>query len=262
MSAHAGFAAGLLQPLQPAPSGWHGRAAQDGELRYAVYRNNVTHALVGAFEAAYPVLRALLGAGCFAQLARDCARAQPPRTPVLSEYVAVLPAFIATTSLLAELPYLRDVGWLEATCLRVYHAADATPLSAAAWRALRDDPQHLASAVLQLHPACDWRACTHAAADIWLAHRRVDNPELAEMADVDVDAPQDVVVWRDCDDRVRVTALPSGSASVFDALAAGTPLLQALAGVPAQTCAAVLAQLAEAGMVLALRSAPAAEARQ
>ena len=125
---------------------------------------------------------------------------------------------------------------------------------------MRDDPQQLASIVLQLHPACDWRDCTHAAADIWLAHTRVENPELAEMADVDIGTPQDVVAWRDRDDRVRVTALPSGSASVFDALAAGTPLLQALAGIPAQTCAAVLAQLAEAGMVVALRSDAATEA--
>jgi hypothetical protein len=260
VSTHAAFAAGLLQPAQPAPAGWRGRDARDRSYRYAVHRNTATHALVGAFESAYPVMRALLGAECFGRVARDCARAHPPRTPVLAEYVSVLPDFIAGTSLVADVPYLGEIAWLEAACLRVYHAADVAPLSTTAWQVLHADPQRLAGASLQLHPACAWRACTHAAADLWLAHMRAERPELAQLDAIDSARAQDVLVWRDRDGRVQVAALPPGSASAFTALAAGSGLLQALATAPADACAAVLARLAESELVVALRPAATLEA--
>lgn len=252
MNVHAGFAAGLLQPAQPVPAGLRGADPRSRAHRYAVYRNNTTSALLAAFAAAYPVLRALLGAECFAHAARECARARPPRTPVLAEYVQVLPGFLATTPLLATLPYLLDVARLEAACLRVFHAADAEALPAAAWQALQADPQRLALAHVRLHPACAWLDCTHAAASLWQAHMRAERPELAELDGINPDVAEDALAWRDPAGRVQVAALPKGCARALDALQSGTPLLQALSPLPAVACAALLAQLAGAGVVIAV----------
>lgn len=252
MNAHGAFAAGLLDPEVPPPGAIRARDARTRDHRYAVYRNNVTHALVGAFEDSFPVLRALLGADCFALLARDCARARPPRTPVLVEYVPALVAHLSGHPLLVEWPYLLDVARLEAACLRVAHAADATPVAAAAWQAWLADPPRLARARVRLHPATVWLACRHAAADLWQAHRRVAQPELAVLDGIDPGQPQDVLVWRDADDRVRVASLPTGCAAALDALHAGAPLLQALSSLPPADCAALLSYLAGAARVVAV----------
>ena len=256
MNGHADFAAGLLRPERPVPQALHAADPQAREHRYAVYRNNTTSALIAAFAAAYPVLRALLGVDGFAHLARECARATPPRTPVLAEYVQVLPGFLATTPLPATLPYLVDVARLEAACLRVFHAADADALPAAAWHALQADPQRLGQARVLLHPACAWLACTHAAADLWLAHMRAAHPELAELDQVDAYAAQDALAWRDPTGRVQVDALPSGCALALDALQRGAPLLQAVAALSPQACAALLANLAGDGLAVAVQPDP------
>lgn len=256
MNAHADFAAGLLQPARPAPAGIAARDARAREHRYAVHRNNTTSALLAAFAAAYPVLRALLGADCFAHAARECARAHPPRTPVLAEYVQVFPEFIATTPLMAELPYLADVARLEAACLRVHDAADVDPLPASAWIELQADPARLGHACVHLHPACAWLSCTHAAADLWLAHMRVARPELAELDAIDPDAAQDVLVWRDPAGRVQVAALPTGCALALDAMQQGQPLLQAVAALSPQACTVLLAHLTGDGLAFAVRLDP------
>ena len=252
MNAHGAFAAGLLDPDVPPPEAVRARDARTRGHRYAVYRNNATHALVRAFEDSFPVLRALLGADCFALLARDCARARPPRTPVLVEYVPVLVAHLSVQPALAAWPYLLDVARVEAACLRVAHAADAMPVPAAAWQALLADPPRLAEARVRLHPATAWIACRHAAADLWQAHGRAAQPELAVLDGIDPSHAQDVLVWRDADDTVRVAALPTGCAAALDALHAGAPLLQALSSLPPADCAALLSLLAGAARVVAV----------
>jgi hypothetical protein len=253
---HAGFAVGLLHPGMAAPQAILSATASGREQRYAVYRNNATMALVHAFESGYPVVRALLGEDCFLQLARDCARLHPPRTPVMAEYVGLLPCFLDGTPLAAALPYLVDVARLEAACLQVFHAADGDALPASAWLDLQADPARLARACVSLQPACAWMPCAHAAADLWLAHMRAAQPELAELEGIDVEAAQDVLVWRDPAGRVLVAALPSGCASALDALQAGEPLLRALSTLPPQACAALLAHLAGDGLAVAVRIDP------
>lgn len=252
MNAHAAFAAGLLQPTLLPPSVLSAADAHARAHRYAVYRNNSMHALVRAFEDSYPVLRALLGADCFAPVARACVRAMPPHTPVLAEYVQVLPGFIAASALVDEFPYLPDVARLEAACLRVYHAADAPSLPASAWRALQADPTRLAEARLRLHPACAWLACTHAAVDLWQAHMRAERPGLAELDGIDPDRAQDALLRRDDDGQVRVVALPPGCAAALAALHAGSALLPTLAMLPGEAAGALLAHLAGEGIVAGL----------
>ncbi|MFN7183695.1 MAG: putative DNA-binding domain-containing protein [Thermomonas haemolytica] len=258
MSVYAAFVAGLLDPDAPPPAALCATDARMRAHRYAVYRNNAIHALVCAFEDSFPVLRALLGADCFALLARDCARARPPQTPVLAEYVPVLVAYLPGHPLLADWPYLLDVARVEAACLRVAHAADTTPMPAAGWQALLADPSRLAEARLRLHPATAWLACRYAAADLWKAHMAVARPELAELDGIDPGRAQDVLIWRDADGWPRVASLPPGCAGALDALQAGTPLLQALSPLPPADGAMLLSHLAAAGMVVAVVDPPSA----
>jgi hypothetical protein len=249
---HAGFAVGLLHPGMAAPPAIRSATASGREHRYAVYRNNATMALLQVFEAGYPVVRALLGVDCFLHAARECARTHPPRTPVMAEYAAVLPRFLAGTPLAADLPYLVDVARLEAACLRVFHAADGDALPASAWLELQADPSRLGRTCVHLQPACAWLSCTHAVADLWLAHMRAARPELAELDGIDIDTAQDALAWRDRSGRVQVAALPTGCARALDALQRGEPLLQAFAALSPQACAALLAHLTGDGLVVAV----------
>ena len=192
---------------------------------------------------------AVVGADCFAHAARACARAIPPRTPVLAEHVQVFPAFIADGPLVDALPYLADVARLEAACLRVFHAADAPSPPLDAWQRLQADPQRLAATRLRLHPACAWLACTHAVVDLWQAHMRAASMESADLAGIDPDHAQDALLWRNDDGLVQVAALPPGCAAALDALQAGAALLPVLSRLPGDAAATLLAHLAGDGVV-------------
>ena len=86
------FAAALLPANAEAPRGLHGRNRSDAGQRFAIHRNNVMSSLVRALEDGFPVTRLLVGEEFFRAMARDYVRAQPPRSPVLLEYGAGLPA--------------------------------------------------------------------------------------------------------------------------------------------------------------------------
>jgi hypothetical protein len=108
---------------------------------------------------------------------------------------------------------------------------------------------------LQLHPACAWLACTHAAVELWQAHMRAERPELAELDGIDPYAAQDALLWRGDDGLVRVVALPSGCAAALDALQAGSALLPALAMLPGNAAGALLGHLAGDGVVAGILDA-------
>jgi hypothetical protein len=170
----------------------------------------------------------------------------------MAEYVGLLPRFLARTPLATALPYLVDVARLEAACLRVFHAAEADALPASAWLELQADPSRLGRTCVHLQPACAWLSCTHAVADLWLAHMRAARPELAELDGIDIDTAQDALAWRDRSGRVQVAALPTGCARALDALQAGESLLQALATLTPQACAVLLALITRDGLAVAV----------
>jgi len=57
----ASFAGALVDPSRRAPAARDGRDGRPVERRFAVYRNNVAVALIGALEARYSVVRRLAG---------------------------------------------------------------------------------------------------------------------------------------------------------------------------------------------------------
>ena len=78
------FAAALLDPERPTPSGIIGPDGDVCPKRFAVYRNNVVMGLTEILKAAYPVARRLVGEEFFDAMAGIYVRAEPPRSPILS----------------------------------------------------------------------------------------------------------------------------------------------------------------------------------
>ncbi|MEP4753707.1 MAG: DNA-binding domain-containing protein, partial [Nitratireductor sp.] len=80
------FAAPLLDPDRPTPPGVAGPGAKAGDVRYNVYRNNVTVSLIDALADTFPAVRRIVGEAFFRDMARLYVRREPPRSPLLFDY--------------------------------------------------------------------------------------------------------------------------------------------------------------------------------
>jgi hypothetical protein len=213
MTIQATFTAALLDAERAPPDGL--LAADSGE-RFTVYRNNVVSGLSRALAAGFPAVEAIVGAEFFSALAATFVRRHPPRSPVLLDYGAELPDFIAHFPPLAELPYLADVARLELAYTRAFHAADASPLPAGALARLA--PDRMTTLCLQLHPALQILRAAWPAATIWAM-----NTGRTPLAEIDDWSAQDILLLRP---RLAVDAilLAPGEADFLCALQAGRPL--------------------------------------
>ncbi len=127
----ADFAAALLDPNRPTPADLLGPDGKQADRRFAVYRNNVAVGLTDVLSAAFPVVEKLVGTEFFAAMAGQFLRLHPPQSRIMMLYGAEFAAFLASFSPVAAYPYLPDVARLEQALRESYHAADATPLTAA-----------------------------------------------------------------------------------------------------------------------------------
>ena len=128
MSEHD-FAAALLDPGRPVPVALRAPNGQSAGKRFAVYRNNVVVGLTEALEAAFPVVRKLVGEAFFAAMAGEFLRRHPPQSRIMMLYGAEFPGFLSRFPPVATLPYLPDVARLEQALRESYHAADADPVA-------------------------------------------------------------------------------------------------------------------------------------
>ncbi|MDQ3510578.1 MAG: DNA-binding domain-containing protein [Pseudomonadota bacterium] len=220
------FARRLLVPSSGAPEGIRSGAAPDHERRFAVHRNNVVVSLVDALAETFPVTLALVGEEFFRAMARERVLADPPRSPVLTDYAQGFPGFIEAFAPAAGVAYLADVARLEALRVRAWHAADAEPLADTTYNDLLAVPERLATVRLVLHPASQWLRSRYAVHSIWLAHQGLDRLETANLKGIYTGAPEDVLIVRPALD-VVVAPLPSGAIAFLDALRNGIPLLRA-----------------------------------
>jgi hypothetical protein len=147
------FAAAILSEDQAAPPfRSHG---------FAVYRNTSARGAVEALRASFPTIDALLGADMFTEVAVDFRRDTPPADPVLSDYGAEFPGFLARQPWTSELPYLADVARLDWLWLETFLAGEMDMLPG----------KFEAGSHIMLHPAARFTWLATPALTIWQAHR-------------------------------------------------------------------------------------------
>lgn len=217
MSGQAAFRSGLLDPGCPPPSGLIGPGGGGVADRYAVYRNNVTVALIDALQAAFPVVAQLVGTTFFRAMAREFVRTHPPENPVMALYGLRFPGWVAGFPPVAAVPYLSEVAAIEQARRESYHAADAAPLSPASLADL--SPEAMSAARLRPHPSARWIISRHPALAIWA--RNSDRPALSSVL------PGDILICRPLAE-VLVMPAPRGTGDMLNALARGATLEQAL----------------------------------
>lgn len=131
---------------------------------FAVYRNTCARGVVEALRAAFPTVDMLVGDEMFTEVALDYRRESPPSGPVLSDYGATFPSYLARQSWTSELPYLADVARLDRLWLETFLAPDF-------------DSSRMASIGqprIMLHPAARFERLATPAMTIWQAHRNPD----------------------------------------------------------------------------------------
>lgn len=253
------FAAALLMPASGVPAGLGTGGRQDTRHRFAVHRNNFVAGLIDALAETFPVTLALVGADFFRAMARERVFAEPPRSPVLTDYAGGFPDFIARFPPAAHVPYLADVAKVEALRVRAYHAADAHPLPCETYRMLSTMPERLTQVRVELHPACHWLRSEHAAYSIWQAHQGQADMSDAQLDGIDIDAAEDVLIARPALE-VGVVRLANGAVALLEALRRGQPLGTAFAAAHASCegveSGALFALLIEHGLLVGLELEP------
>jgi hypothetical protein len=215
----ASFAGALVDPSQPAPAATQRRDGRSVDRRFAVYRNNVAVALIGALEARYPVVRRLVGDDFSRGMAGAFVAAEKPRSPALMLYGDGFPAFVASFPPAGAIPFLADVARLENAWVEAYHAAEADPLGLDALAAIA--PDGLEALRFRPHPAARLLSFAHPAASIWAASQSADEPRRPE-----VWAAEEALVARP-DTDVFVRVLPPGGFAFAAALFSGATLGEA-----------------------------------
>lgn len=233
------FAAALFDPALPAPP-TIGPAG-----RFAVYRNNVISGLTAALAAGFPAVQAIVGEDFFAAMAQAYIRVHPPRSPVLLQYGESFGDFIAGFAPAASLPYLPDVARLEAAYTRVFHAADAVVLPAAALTQI--DAGRLDHLRLVIHPAVAMVRSPHPVATIWLM-----NTGALPVAEIVDWRAEDALLCRP-ELGVNLLHLAAGQARFITGLQQDGSLAQAAAAAAAETdgfdLAAMLVLLFSQGLI-------------
>jgi hypothetical protein len=217
---HDAFAAALLDRSEATATALDGLPAQPG---FRVYRNTVMKGLVDALAANFPAVVAIVGDEWFRAAARSYAHAHLPTAPMLIEYGASFPDFIAAFEPARELPYLADVARLDRLWLESHLAADAPTLEPARLVAL--EPERLARARLRPHSATRWyRSRMAPIFSIWRANR--DPQHLRDL---------ETLEWRDegvlfvrPNDTVESHALDRAAGAFLAACARGEAAAEAL----------------------------------
>lgn len=225
-----GFARALLDPERSAPPA------------FAVYRNTVLKGCIDALQANYPAVARLVGEEWFRAAAAVYVRGHLPQSPMLVEYGAEFPEFLARFEPAAELPYLPAVARLDRFWTESHVACDGEPMPAGTLAAL--DPERLGALRLRPHAAARWAWFTLPAPTIWSRNRNeaaiaANQPDIAWRAEgMLIVRPGDAVRW---------IGLDEAGCAFMDACAAGATLLEAAARVPAGNVAGLLASLLESG---------------
>jgi hypothetical protein len=209
------FAAALLDPALPPPTGLTDPEGRPAGRRFDVYRNNVAASLTDALATGFPVVERLVGRAFFRAMAGVFLRAHPPEDPRLQLWGGRFPGFLAGFGPAAQLPYLPDVARLELGLRQSYHAADAAHLPLAG-----RDPEEVLGFRPRVAPATLILASRFPVLSIW--RRNSGAPDLAIGR-----APETALILRREFDPVPL-ALPEGGHTLARHLKGRLTLAEAL----------------------------------
>jgi hypothetical protein len=234
------FAAALLDPGMPVPAGLIGPDRAPSLQRFNVYRNNVVTGLIEALKSTFPAVCRIVGEEFFIAMARTYVALEPPATPVMLEYGATFPAFIAAFEPALSVPYLPDVARLERAWAEAYHAAEARPIDPASLVSM--DSESLSRVCFELHPSVRVVQPAYPVVQIWSMNIDGGVPAAIDI----LGGGEDAIVIRPVAD-VEVRTVAAGAATFILSLAAGAPVAEAAARAldnsPAFDLAAVLRDL-------------------
>jgi hypothetical protein len=213
------FAAALFDRELPVPEGVTSWTGPRPQRRFAVYRNNISSALIEALAIRYPVVMRLVGEEFFRAMTREYVQTHLPSSPVLIEYGSDYPPFISDFLPAAGLPYLADVARLESAYWEAYHAADGRPVDASAFAAV--PPGRLPGLRLAFLPSVRVVTSSWPVVSIWRT-----NTHDIEVTPIDLSVAEDTLVARPELD-VEIRRLPRGAASFLSRLMEGAPLGEA-----------------------------------
>ncbi|MGJ4909526.1 DNA-binding domain-containing protein [Bradyrhizobium sp. HKCCYLRH2015] len=217
-----GFARALLDPAQPVPPGLVGPDGRPSDRRFGVYRNNVVAGLTATLKDAYPAVYRIVGAEFFHAMARCYLSSELPSSPILLDYGSGFAAFIRGFAPASVLPYLADVAAMERAWTESYHAAEAEPVTPAAFAAVA--PADLPALRLHLHPSLRLVCSAFPVLTVWQMNVAEG---IAGPVDLDAGGGEAVLIVRPEAD-VVVRAIPSGSLAFVQALLAGRSILMAV----------------------------------
>ena len=190
------------------------------EARLRVYRHHVAHSLVGALGATFSTVKALVGDDFFRGLAQAYVARELPTQPVLAEYGAGFPEFLASSAAGRDLPYLADMARLDWALNAAFHSPAGLRLAAAALAGI--EPERLLSVSLALPEGAALVRSDFPIDRIWHASQ----PEAA-VDRVDLGAGgAALLVLRRADDAAFIVLDP-GEAAFVAAVADGVTLEQA-----------------------------------
>lgn len=211
------------------------------ERRIAIHRNHYRLTLVDALAATFPVLRQVVGADFFGQLARGFITVSPPQGPCLFEYGAGLPGFIEALPQARSLPYLADLARFEWAVSTACHAADVPIADLGRLAAIR--PEALDGLRLSPHPSLTLLRSAYPLIDIWA----VAQPDAPAEARADLsDGGVCLAIFRQGDDAIW-RRLDEAAFSAVSDIASGMPLGRACGVIDGEHLPSILAGIVFAG---------------
>lgn len=225
MTTQRRFQAALLDPAAARPENLSDGQGHRAGRRFDVYRNNVAVSLTEGLEAAFPVIRKLVGDKNFKTLAGAFLRQHPPSSPLLMFYGSEMPEFLKNYAPTSQIGYLPDVAHLEIALRQSYHAGENTSIDVAFFQSL--SPDRLMASRLALAPSLRLVRSAWPIHTIWRFNVEDDAPKPAM-------APEDIVVLRyEFDPQPRL--LPVGGGEFLGAILAGYTFGAALDAALAKT---------------------------
>jgi hypothetical protein len=141
-----------------------------------VHRNTVWRGWIETLSNQFSTVVRLVGESAFEVLARAYLEAHKPRSPVLHDFGATLPAFLRGFEPAAQWPWLADVALIDWWWSRAHVAADAQPLSEESFAQVWAQPE----GPVTLHPSAHWGWFESGPMfALWLANRWPENQDLA-----------------------------------------------------------------------------------